>query len=257
MGVVRFAFDLVALSAGLKIKDSTSRTVAPTDVPQADDVGEDTLHYLKRVRSEIGRVLSTDHGSFGLHPALYFYASGVFQPAALLNMIAWLRELDKRNSLSKFRKVRGRFERLIMAHPVIMKPPTHLMGSGGRTRPNMLKLFDDVLDAVTKNDDIEAIWRSLGENYKRLVGDENEQFELEGIGRPGGRFTTKTKGIVTMQGLASVDACDLCGGLVHPNGKVLDHRVKKSEGGRSGPNDGRWVHPVCNSERDKDEREKV
>lgn len=253
MGVVRLSFDLVVLAAGLKIPDSTSRSVTARDTLPADDTGEDTIRYLKRTRAELGRILSADPCSFGLHPALYFYASGVFQPAALLNMIAWFRAVEKRNALSSFRKVRGRFEALIMAHPVIMKPPTHLLGTGGRTRTKMLQLFDDVLDAVSQSDDLDAVWSSLGEKYKRLVGDEDEAAEMEYKGAPGGSFKTSTKNAITLGNLSSVDKCPLCDGLLHPNGMVMDHPVKKSEGGWSGVKDGRWVHPVCNSERDKDE----
>lgn len=253
MGAVRLAFDLVALSTGLKVPDSTSRGDSTRDTLPDDETGEDTIRYLKRVRAEVGRILSTDWCSFGLHPALYFYSSGVFQPAALLNMIAWFRELDRRNALPRFRKARGRFEALIMAHPVIMKPPTHLLGTGGRTRNKMLKLFDDVLSAVEESADTGAVWRSLGEKYKRLVGDETEADELNNLGSAGGKFATRTKTVITLSDLSHVEKCPLCGGLLHPNGKVLDHIETKRNGGSSAAKNGRWVHPVCNSNRDKDE----
>jgi len=256
MGVVRLAFDLVALSNGLKIPDSTSRSVTSRDTLPADMTGEDTVRYLKRARAEIRRVLSTDPSSFGLHPALYFYTgSGVFQPAALLNMVAWLRDLDKRNALSKFRKSRGRFEALLIAHPVIMKPPLHLLGTGGRTRTKMLNLFDAVLDAVSGSDDLDAVWRGLIEKYSRLFRDEGEENEAIEQGSPGGKFKASTKSAISFGDISLVPKCPLCGGLLHPNGKVMDHPTKKEDGGGSGVKDGRWVHPVCNSERDKDERE--
>ncbi|TXJ15597.1 MAG: DUF262 domain-containing protein [Afipia sp.] len=253
MGVVRLGFDLVALANNLTVAGSSAGGVTKESFP-ADNTGSDTRRYLKHVRSEIGRVLSTDPSSFGLHPGLYFYSSvGAFQPVALLNMIAWLKELEKRNALAKFRKARGRFEKLVMAHPVIMKPPLHLLGTGGRTRSKMLKLFDDVLQEVTASNDLDAIWRSLGDKYKRLIGDENEDSEATEKGVAGGKFKTATKNSVSLLELSSVATCPLCGGLLHPNGKVLDHKDKKALGGLSGAANGRWVHPVCNSERDKDE----
>ncbi len=255
MGVVRLCFDLVALANGLKVAGSSAGGVTNESFP-ADETGSDTRRYLKRVRSEIWRVLSTESNSFGLHPGLYFYSSaGAFQPVALLNMIAWLRELDRRNALATFRKARGRFEALVMAHPVIMKPPLHLLGTGGRSRPKMLKLFDDVLEAVAASSDLDAVWRSLGEKYKRLAGDEIEEAETVEKGAPGGKFRTDTKSAISLFELSSVSKCPLCGGLLHPNGKVMDHPIKKADGGWSGVSDGRWVHPVCNSERDKDEQD--
>ncbi|MER8984227.1 DUF262 domain-containing protein [Mesorhizobium sp. M0843] len=255
MGVVRLCFDLVTLANGLKVAGSSSGSVTREAFP-ADETGSDTRLYLKRVRREIWRVLSNEPSSFGLHPGLYFYSSaGAFQPVALLNMIAWLRELEKRNALAKFRKARGRFEALVMAHPVIMKPPLHLLGTGGRSRPKMLKLFDDVLEAVAASDDLDAVWRSLGEDYKRLIGDEIEEADTVEAGAPGGTFKTETKSAVSLLELSSVPKCPLCGGLLHPNGKVMDHRDKKEHGGWSGVKDGRWVHPVCNSEREMDERD--
>ena len=119
----------------------------------------------------------------------------------------------------------------------------------------MLQLFDDVLDGVSKNSDVEAVWRSLGENYKRLIGDENEESAAVGQGLAGGKFSSEVKSALSLLEIASVAKCPLCGGLLHPNGKVMDHIEKKSDGGSAGIHNGRWVHPVCNSERDRDEQD--
>ena len=170
-------------------------------------------------------------------------------------MIAWLRSLDRRNALARFRKARGRFEALVFAHPVILKPPVHLLGSGGRTRPTMLKLFDDVLTAVSTTDELEDVWRSLVEKYPRLFVDEHEESSLVVEGRPGGQFPSSVKSSKTLEDLESVPKCPLCSGLLHPNGKVLDHVDTKRNGGSSASENARWVHPVCNSEREKDEQE--
>jgi hypothetical protein len=253
MGVVRLAFDLVALANDLKIPDSTRRK-APPDTLSADEIGDDTIRYLMRTRKELRRILSDDPSSFGLHPALYFYSSaGVFQPAALLNMIAWFKELDKRNALGKFRKSRGRFEALILRHPVIMKPPTHLLGSGGRTRSKMLKLFSDVLDAVSKTEDLDVVWKTLGEKYSRLLMDEHEEADANRDGKPGAPFSTAMKSALTLSSVAQIEKCPLCQGFLHPNAKASDHIIKRADGGSSGLENARYVHPRCNSDRDKDE----
>lgn len=253
--VVRLAFDLVVLTNDLKIPDSTRRVTQKDTLPP-DDVGDETVRFLGRTKRAIQRVLSDDPSSFGLHPALYFYSGGgAFQPASLLNMIAWLRELEKRNALDKFRKARGRFEAVLINHPVIVKPATHKLGTGGRTRPKMLKLFDDLLELVAdQKADPEAAWVSLTALHRHLMPDEIEDAEEGEKGRPGGRFSAKTKSAVTLDDLSGVPRCPLCGGLLHPNAMVLDHAEERSRGGSSAKVNARYVHPVCNSSRDKDEK---
>jgi hypothetical protein len=257
MGVIRLAFDLVALSNELKNPDSTRKSLKDVPALPPDEVGDETVRFLSRTRRELRRVLSTDPSSFGLHPALYFYsAGGVFQPASLLNMIAWLKHPEKRNRLATFRRNRGNFEDLLIAHPVIVKPATHKLGSGGRTRNKMLALWDHILDLVAGGGiHPDSLWISLGEKYPHLVSDEHDEGEVAERSTPGGRFSRNTKSAITLSDLSAVPRCPRCGGLMHPNGMVADHKEKRSLGGGSSKADGRYVHPVCNSERDKDETE--
>ena len=83
--------------------------------------------------------------------------------------------------------------------------------------------------------------------------DEHEENDEAAKGKPGARFTSKTKSAVTLDGLDAVPKCRVCGGLLHPNGKVLDHEEERAKGGSSAKANGRYVHPICNSMREKDE----
>ena len=250
---LRLAFDLVAVANGLSVADST-RNRPPKESSPDDAAGDDTLNYLKRTKRVVGLVLSNDPGSFGLHPALWFYnANGVFQPAALLNVVTWLLSLEKRGKLHAFRRLRGRLEDLILEHPTLIKPSINKLGSGSRTRKRMVGVLDRMLDLLAEHDDNEMVWADLSDEFKALRRDEEEQTEAAKRGTAGGGFDLSVKNATTLADLRSVPRCKLCGGLKHPNGITLDHTVKKADGGLSSVHNSRWVHPICNGSRDMDE----
>lgn len=252
---LRLAFDLVAISNSLPIPDST-RARPPKEILPTDTAGDQTFNYLKRTKKVVGLVLSTEPHSFGLHPALWFYnGNGAFQPAALLNVITWLLDLEKRGKTHAFRRLRGRFEDLILDHPTLIKPATNKLGTGSRTRKRMVGVLDRMLELLSEHADNDAVWSHLSVEYKALRRDEEEQVEAATRGTMGGAFSLSVKNAATLADLRSVPRCKLCGGLKHPNAIVLDHTLKKSEGGLSSVHNSRWVHPICNSNRDKDEAE--
>lgn len=249
-GVIHIAFDLVALANKLSVSDST-RKVPVVFEPLADDEsGDETLQYLLATRKVIRRILSNDPSSLGLHPALYFYsAAGVFQPAALLNAIAWVREMERRDALGAFHKVRGAFEDLIIAHPAIAKPAAHKLGSGRRTRRATITVYERLIGYLGDNRP-EVAWELLKVDFPILAADDaHEQAEAE-FGEEGAPFTRGAKSGATLSGLAAVERCGLCGGLLHRNGKTVDHEHKRSQGGTSARLNARWVHPICNSNRE-------
>ena len=95
---------------------------------------------------------------------------------------------------------------------------------------------------------------SLTALHKHLMPDEIEEAEEGEKGHPGERFSTKTKSAVTLDDLSGVPRCPLCGGLLHPSAMALDHTQERSRGGSSTKGNARYVHPVCNSNREKDKR---
>ena len=159
--------------------------------------------------------------------------------------------MEAQNRLDQFRGVRGAFESLVLAHPVIVKPAAHKLGSGARTRSKMVALFDRTLKLLAADPDADKAWTVLKSEYSHLALDEAEEATAD-VGGPGRGFSTGAKSAVTLADLAFAPRCRLCGGLLHRNGKVLDHIEKKADGGSSFSKNGRWVHPICNSNRDKD-----
>jgi 5-methylcytosine-specific restriction endonuclease McrA len=249
-GVLRFAFDLVGLANELSVPDSTRSKADEAGQFTDDASGRDTLEYLNKARQAVRLILSNEKVSLGLHPALYFYtAGGAFQSASLHNAIVWFMSLEKRGKIRDFLKVRGAFEKLIISHPVVVKPAAHKLGSGARTRGKMIALFERTIEILTANKDPEKAWKKLQREFPHLADDELDQKEESQKGRPGAKFSRGAKNAASFSDLATIPKCRLCGGLLHKNGKVVDHAVPRSAGGSSASANARWVHPRCNSER--------
>ncbi|MDH2345716.1 DUF262 domain-containing protein [Bradyrhizobium sp. SSUT77] len=248
--VLRLAFDLVGLANELAVPDSTKGKGDDASKLANDEIGTETLEYLSKTRRALRLILSNEKLSLGLHPALYFYTSGgAFQPAALHNAIAWFLDLERRGKIIEFLKIRGAFEALIIAHPAVIKPATHKLGSGARTRSKMLALFERMFKLLTANPSPERAWKTLAKEFPHLVADEEDQKSEAQKGSAGGRFSRGAKSAASLSDLGSIPKCKLCGGLLHKNGKVVDHERERSAGGSSGSANARWVHPACNSNR--------
>ncbi len=251
--VLPFAFDLVTISNNLSVADSTNKKRKIVDELPDDPDGKETVAYLNRTKKRIQLLLSNDPSSFGLHPALYFYtAGGAFQSAALFNVLSWVLELDEKKQSGEFLKVRGSFERLILDHPVLIKPATHKLGSGGRTRRRMVLLYERIFKLLTAGVSHEEAWKKiiLEADFKFLASDDHEQKQEGQKGSAGRRFESKAKSAGFFeQAFPSAPKCSLCGGLLHVNGMVADHKDEKSRGGSSASANARMVHPVCNSNR--------
>lgn len=248
--VLPFCFDLVVNSNADPL--SVVKTTSKSEL-LADNDGALTLTYLKSVLRDVRLICSNDPSSLGLHPALYFYtSSGHFQDVAFFNIMAWIKSLEKRKKLSKFLSMRGEFEKLALRHPSTIKPAIHKLGSGARSRPRMLSLYDKILDDLLAGNTIETIWQSLGSdpNFKFVVLDEDNAILENSKGSQGKKFKAdaKSNGFLR-ETLSSAPRCPLCGGLRHCNGINTDHTTPKDFGGTSAPINAQPTHPRCNSEK--------
>lgn len=247
--VLKFAFDLVGLVNKLPVPDSTRNKPSDESLPE-DNIGKQTVTYLRSVKKAVNLILSNDKSSLGLHPALYFYtAGGAFQPAALHNTLSWIMDLESRGKLNSFVRVRGLFEKVLLNHPVVVKPAAHKLGSGDRTRSKMVSILSRLLDLLVANPDTEIAWQQLCTDFPHLKTDEEDENESASRGKPAGKFSRGAKNAAQFLELANVSKCGLCGGLLHRNGKVVDHEIERSLGGSSSSSNARWVHPICTSNR--------
>lgn len=247
---LRLSFDLVALANNLDVPDSTRKgDDNDRDAPN-DDTGTETIEYLSKTKRAVSLMLSNESKSLGLHPALYFYnAGGIFQPAALHNAMAWVLSLEKTKRIKQFLSVRGPFEQLAIKHPVLVKPPTHTYGTGSRTRSSSVTLFDRMLELLTESPVVDAAWDAISKEFPKLAAADTEQKQKASIGVAGGKFSKSVKSAVSFAELTSIPTCELCGGLLHKNGKTVDHKKERSLQGMSSSDNARWVHPSCNSNR--------
>ncbi|MCW5738090.1 MAG: DUF262 domain-containing protein [Enhydrobacter sp.] len=248
--VLPFAFDLVGISNDLNVPDSSRKKAEDKEL--ADDPnGMETLRYLRAAKRMIELLCSNEPFSLGLHPALYFYTTrGAFHAAAVFNMVTWIKALESRGKINRFLNSRGKFEDLILAHPVVAKPAAHKLGSGGRTRLRMVTLYGRLLDLLSAGATAEEAWSSIvvDPDYVFLAADDAEEKNEASEGKAGGRFgrSAKSAGFIE-QFLRSVPRCSLCGGLLHVNGMVSHHAEERSAGGSSASYNVEMVHPVCNS----------
>jgi hypothetical protein len=192
--VLPFAFDLVARANKLAVADSTGRT--RKEKIDDDPDGSMTVSYLNAARKIVRFICSNDASSLGLHPALYFYNdAGAFQPAALFNLVDWLYGLQQRGKITGFLKVRAGFERLILDHPAVIRPPSHALGSGRRTRLKSISLFDTIFEWLLSGKTPCSVWNDITAQaeYYFLRSEDQEQQQALSAGRPGKPFNAKAK----------------------------------------------------------------
>lgn len=98
-------------------------TDKPPRIALADDEdGTATVKCMRAVKRAANRIAGNDPASLGLHPAIYFYtATGRFQPSAFLAAIAFIRDLEKRQSIAKFTEVRADFENFLITYKYFIK----------------------------------------------------------------------------------------------------------------------------------------
>jgi len=242
-----FVFDFVNDVNGVQIKDSTSKK-DQSDKLTDDLDGQETLSYLKVVRRRIQRLTTNHPGSLGVHPIVYFYTrGGAFQPTAFLATSTFFEDLDKRNGLFAFTKVRKPFEDFLVEHKEALSLLVHRLGSGGRSSGWLQIYMERVLEGFTS-----------GKNGAQIQDELSRDDELGFVTvprskaeRPSGNASSFSPGTKTAAFFAAAlpqgTRCSICGALVHKNSITFDHIQRVQDGGGPEAGNAGVSHPYCNS----------
>jgi Protein of unknown function DUF262/HNH endonuclease len=221
-----------------------NRTNPKIDIEDSD--GSVTVEFLKRSR-KFAYLINANHiSSLGLHPAVYFYSkTGRHKTASFFAITDFVMDLESRNKLKTFTKIREAFEDLLIEYDfAIQQILRHYRGSA-QALPHMkgfyLKLMDELV--ATNNNREEAI--------KNLLS--NEEFKFIKINEAENVITSKdfsdeTKSSVFItEALERALRCKICNARIHTNSISFDHKIRKEDGGIGEIENAQLTHPFCNS----------
>jgi hypothetical protein len=232
-----FVFDFVNLVNGVGAKEELAK----------DQTGELTLDYMRAVLKRVQRITTTEPGSLGLHPLVYFYTrGGAFQPVAFLAMSQVVKRLVDRNQLDRFTDVRRSFENFVMKHKEAFTLVVKRQGAGHRSRPAIEDFLGLILDGLWAD-------KSGEEIIETMTKDSRFSFfatptPIRGDGAGDREFSTGVKSATFVAELAQSGVrCAICGGLLHRNSIHTDHVVRRADGGGAHTGNAQLTHPYCNS----------
>jgi hypothetical protein len=214
--------------------------------------GDDTLEYLSLARKIIWKVLSNQQGSLGLFPSVYFYnSSGKYIQSAFLGMVQLLLENEQHDDvfLPKLTKVRAHLESFLLRNKVLITQINRKYGSKERSYRHMKGFFLNVIELLHEGKDEKAILDSLKErehyNFLNELESDTEVAKKKAFSKE-----AKTAHIITEE-LSGMPKCKICGGLVHPLSKSIDHKLDLKFGGGSESSNAQTTHHYCNNSKDK------
>lgn len=241
-----FIFDFVILANSVQIDDSTVKRDLNENLPKDED-GSLTIRYLELVRRKIRRITTSEPGSLGLHPLVYFYTrSGRFQPVAFLAVSQFIDWMIKEEKLNLFTYHRRRFEQFLMDHKEAYSLIVTKRGSGQRSRPALLDFFIKILTYLDEGKQDEQILAEIGR--EPLYYDLLHPRASRERGSTNPDFSSATKSATFISELKNSGVrCGVCEALVHRNSIQTDHIVPKNAGGSGGFFNAQISHPYCNS----------
>ncbi len=145
----------------------------------------------------------------------------------------------------RFTEVRQTFETFLLNNrrttEVIRK-----LGSGGRSRPRLVALYERVIAEATKGKTAEDILHLLAkERGFEFLAAEPTKLEPPVKGR---KFGKDIKGAAFLSyALPQALKCPSCHGLIHNPTAQVGHKVHRRDGGPAVVENAQLQHPFCNS----------
>lgn len=241
--------NVVNFSNNIKIVDASrikKTELFPENDISDENTGEETIRYLSNTKKMLANITGTMSSSLGLHPAIYFYSKqGRYQITAFMAIINLIKEYEDKKMLMNFTKIRKEFEEFIWKHKTLVNQATTTWGSGAKGYINLSKLFGFIITHLLNTKSEEEILKLLDEHidynfFKAGTRELNPKRQKE--------FSTESKSEVFMrQGVDAALRCNICGGFLHKNSIQIDHDLEIENGGIGNADNGKLVHPYCNS----------
>ena len=217
----------------------------PLAVLDTDETGDDTIKILKKGLRIVSRMTGNSPESLGLHPAVYFSnEKGKHSRFLFLGMAALIADKLKNNDdlwFRKFTDARKLVEKFLIDHKSMIGILLQNLGRAQRV-PKMQQMFDYLTEVGARGEEIDP------PGLLEELGVRGRVYELTAV-RSGSRFSDDSKSEILYRArMENAQLCPLCGGLLDIDKSVsYDHIKPVRDGGTGEPDNGRLVHPYCNS----------
>lgn len=210
-----------------------------------DATGDDTVKMLIKVRKIAWRINSVHPSSLGLHPVIYFYSQdGRHKPASFYTFVAFIMELESKNSFNDFIKYRREFEDVLIKYDYVVQQINRKYRSAISSYTHMKDFFLDILLKLKTEKNIdESVKEVISENkYKYLTLQSNSE-EITTMD-----FSSERKSAIFIkEAVKNALTCSICGGFINKTAITFDHIIRKEDGGLGTIDNGQLAHPYCNS----------
>lgn len=241
---VRAALQILIDFSLAAVRNNTGHPKSLDDQPD-DETGETTTQVLTAALRLASRISGNNHGSLGLHPAIYFYGPTGRHVGPMFLGVAKLisRKLanNDKGFFERFTSVRAELEELLITHKDLVGTIMQRSISKHRSETYARMIDGMVGDLLEKREITEVdIVRHAGLAGKIITG--------TAVGGVGDSFSDETKNAVFIStALKHALRCPICRGYLDPEKSVqFDHIVEKADGGDGSASNCQLAHPYCN-----------
>lgn len=210
-----------------------------------DSDGSETIQLLKRSYRVAARMSGNDHGSLGLHPAVYFYTErGKHSRFLFLGVVKTIADAIRNNDkqwFKDFTATRGKLEDILIDRKSLINQGLANVNSSQR-----IDRISDLFRYLVKTLKNQEAADDTG--ILKALGLEGAAGNLKIIDAPTG-FTTDVKSAAFLQAsISTAPRCPICSGLLHfVKSASYDHVQPVSAGGNGKVDNAQIVHPYCNT----------
>lgn len=240
-------YNLVNLSNDFHIEDKSHKKQTSIDTQLDDDSdGSKTVEFLEKTKKSLSYISGKTPNSLGLHPAIYFYSdTGRHQFTSLMAWIEVLKYMELHKSFKKFTLIRRKFEDFFIQYKIIINQVITKQGSGVKGYRKLYRLYKFIIEEFQNGQTETDIINKL-KNDNEFYFLNPEEIEVDPSKQV--KFSSETKSMIYFKhAFPNPQICGFCDGYYIGKSSTADHIEKIREGGIGHVNNGRPVHPYCNS----------